>query len=210
VGGNKDKGRELASRIAELDPVRGNFAWAAIASREKRYDDQKQFQLKAVNADPHSYDALTGAAQLYLSDRFLNYHAAREFASRAIAVDRSRVRGYSLLAQAYAGLGNTEQLATLVQRAEAKVPDNLAPYFYAGQTLLSTGTDPALAERFLRKYLTQQPEGDAPSLGEAHWRLGQVLAQQGRREDAVREMEAAVRISPDLKQARKELERLKS
>jgi TolA-binding protein len=62
----------------------------------------------------------------------------------------------------------------------------------------------------LRKYLTQQPEGEAPTLGEAHWRLGQALARQGKNEDAQREMEDAVRINPDLKDARKELERLKS
>lgn len=210
VGGSKDKARELAARITELDPVRGAFARAAIAAHDKHYDQQKQFQLKAVESDPHSYDALVGAAQLYLSQPFVDYHVASEFAARAIAVDATRVRAYSLLAQAYASLGRSSELAALLQRAEAQVPDDLAPYFYAGQVLVSTGNDPAVAEKLLRKYLTQQPEGEAPSLGEAHWRLGQALAQQGRNDDAVREMQAAVRMNPELKDARKQLKRLKS
>jgi tetratricopeptide (TPR) repeat protein len=210
VGGNKDIARELAARIAELDAVRGNFALAAIAEHEKQYDQQKEFQLKAVKANPRSYDALIGAAQLYLNQRFIDYRAAAEFAARAIAVDPTRARGYSLLAQAYAALGKREELNALLERAEAQVPDDLAPYFYAAQSLLSTQTDSALAEQLLRKYLTQPPEGEAPTLGEAHWRLGQALARQGKNEDAQREMEDAVRINPDLKDARKELERLKS
>lgn len=210
VGGNKDQARELAARITELDPVRGAFARAEIAAHEKHYDQQKKFQLSAVESDPHAYDALVGSAQLYLSERFLDYRLASGFAARAIAVDPTRVRGYSLLAQAYAGLGRNVELAALLQRAETQVPDDLAPYFYAGQTLLSTGSDSALAEKLLRKYLTQQPEGEAPSLGEAHWRLGQALAQQGRNDDAVREIQDAVRMNPELKDARKELKRLTS
>ncbi|HWG50477.1 MAG TPA: tetratricopeptide repeat protein [Candidatus Acidoferrales bacterium] len=210
VGGDKDKARELSMRIAELDSVRGNFARAAIAEHEKHYDEQKEFELNAVKSNPRSYDALVGASELYLSPRFLDYRAASEFAARAIAVDPTRVRGYSLLAQAYAGLGRREELGALLERAHDKVPDDLAPYFYAAQTLLSTEMDSALAEKLLRKYLTQQPEGEAPTLGEAHWRLGQALARQGKNEDAQREMEDAVRINPDLKGARKELERLKS
>jgi tetratricopeptide (TPR) repeat protein len=210
VGGNKDKARELAVRIAELDSARGAFAHAAIAAHEKHYDQQKQFQLSAVESAPHSYDALVGAAQLYLDQRFLDYRLASAFAAKAIAADPTRARAYSLLAQAYAGLGKSDELAALLERAEANVPDDLAPYFYAARTLLGTGNDSALAEKLLRKYLTQQPEGEAPSLGEAHWRLGQALAQQGRNDDAAREMEVALRMNPELKDARKELKRLTS
>ena len=210
VGGNKDKARELATQILALDPVRGDFACATVAAHEKRYAEQKQFQLKAVEQNPRSYDALIGAARLYLSDRWLDYGAAAEFAARAIAVDGTRVRGYSLLAQSYAGLNKLDKLAALLARSEAEVPDDLAPYFYAGQHLLLSGKDPGLAERYLRKYLTQEPEGESPTLSEAHWRLGQALEQEGKKDDAIHEIEEAVRTNPDLKEARKDLKRLRS
>lgn len=210
VGGNKDKAHELAQRIAELDPVRGDFAKAAVAAREKRYDEEKQFQISAVQSNPRSYDALVSAARLFLRDRWLDYQAAIEYATRGIAVNPTRVRAYSVLAQSYAAEGKLDPLKEVLLRAETRVPDDLSPYFYAGEALLASKKDPALAETYLRKYLTQEAEGESPSLGEAHWHLGQALAQQGKKDEAIQEMEEAVRIKPDLKDARKDLKRLKS
>lgn len=210
VGGNKDKAPELAARIAAFDPVRGAFARSAIAAHEKHYAEEKQFQLEAAEQNPNSYDALIGAARLYLSDRWLDYRAASAFAARAVAIDPTRVRGYSLLAESYAGSGKLHKLADLLAHAEAEVPDDFAPYYYAGQRLLVMGKDPVLAEQYLRKYLTQEPEGESPTLGEAHWRLGQALELQGRKNDALHELEEAVRMNPDLKEARKDLKRLRS
>jgi tetratricopeptide (TPR) repeat protein len=210
VGGDKDKARELAQRIAELDPVRGDFAQATIAAREKRHEDEKHFQIKAAQRNPRSYDALVGAARLYLGDRWLDYDAAAEYAARGIAVNPTRVRAYSILAQCYAAQEKLGSLKGLLSRAEARVPDDLSPYFYAGQALLTNQKDLQVAEEYLRKYLTQNPEGESPTLGEAHWRLGQALAQQGKKDEAVREMEEAVRINPDLKNARKDLKKLRS
>jgi tetratricopeptide (TPR) repeat protein len=210
VGGDKDKAHELALRIAEIDPVRGDFAQATIVAREKRYADQKQFQTKAVQSNPRSYDALTSASHLYLQDRWLDYHLAAEYAARGIAVNPTRVRAYSMLAQCYAAEGKIAELKDLLASAAAKVPDDLSPYFYAGKVLVDNKKDPRVAEQYLRKYLTQEPEGESPTLGEAHWRLGQALAQQGKKEEAVQELKEAVRISPDLKDARKDLEKLGS
>jgi tetratricopeptide (TPR) repeat protein len=210
VGGSKDKARELAARIAVLDPIRGNFAYAEIAVHEKRFADEKKFLLKALAADPKSYDALIAVARLFLRDPALDYGAAADYATKAIKVDSTRARAYSLLAQSYAGQGQFEQLQQLLSRAEAQVPDDFSPFFYASKTLLGTGSHPALAETYLRKYLAQEPEGEAPTLAEAHWRLGQALEQQGRKEDAVREIQDALRIKPDLKAARKDLDRLTS
>jgi len=210
VGGDKDKARDLAERIAQLNAVRGDFARATIAAHDKKFNDQKRFQLHAVEADPRSYDALIGAARLYLSDRWLNYDVAADYAAKAIEVDPSRVRGYSLLAQSYAAQGKLEPLQQMLGRAEANVPDDLSPYFYAGQTLLSSGKNSAAAEKYLRKYLTQEAEGESPSLGEAHWRLGQSLEQQGQKNAAIQEMETAVQMKPELKEAQKDLKRLKS
>lgn len=210
VGGNKDKARDLAEEIAQINPVRGDFARATIAGHDKEFSDQKKFQLHAVEVDPQSYDALVGAARLYLSDRWLNYDTAADFAARAIAVDPTRVRGYSVLAQSYAAQGKLVPLQQLLGRAEAHVPDDLSPYFYAGQTLVSSGKNWPIAEKYLRKYLSQEAEGESPSLGEAHWRLGQALERQGRKDDAIQEMETAVQLKPELKQAQKDLKRLKS
>jgi len=58
----------------------------------------------------------------------------------------------------------------------------------------------------LCKYLTQQePEGNTPPLAVAHWRLGLALEKQGKKQ----ELQIAVQMKPDLKEAQKDLKRLK-
>ena len=60
----------------------------------------------------------------------------------------------------------------------------------------------------LRDYLTQPPEGQAPSHAGAHWRLGLVLEKQGRKGDAIRELQTAVQMDGSLDVAKKDLKRL--
>jgi len=74
---------------------------------------------------------------------------------------------------------------------------------------LTAEKDPARAERYFRKYLSQEPEGHAPSLSRAHWRLGQALEKQGRKPEGISEIEMAVRLEPDFEGAKKDLKRLK-
>jgi hypothetical protein len=60
-----------------------------------------------------------------------------------------------------------------------------------------------------RRYLAQEPEGDAPPLAIAHWRLGQVLDKEGKTQAAIAEFETALWLSPGLKVAETDLARLK-
>ena len=69
--------------------------------------------------------------------------------------------------------------------------------------------DLAREERYFRKYLTQEAEGESPSLAVAHKRLAVVLEKRGRRAEAIAELEAALRLQPDFPDAKKELKRLK-
>lgn len=210
VGGDKSKVPEIADKIAALDAVRGNFAKAAVAAKNKHYDQQETLLLQAAAADPQSYPALVGAASLYLKDRWLNYAKAAGYARKAVAVDASRVRAYAILAQAYAAGEQWAELEQTLAAADKEVPDDFSPYFAAGNALLLSGKQPARAETYFRKYLTQEPEGEAPSLAAAHWRLGVSLEQQGRKQEAIQEIQTALKMNPRLKDAKKDLQRLKS
>ena len=98
----------------------------------------------------------------------------------------------------------------MLVQSEKAVPDHLAPYYQAGSALLHENVDLQRAERYFRKYLTQQPEGDEPNLAHAHWQLGLVLEKQGRKQDAISEIQTAVHMDRNLKEAPKDLDRLKS
>jgi tetratricopeptide (TPR) repeat protein len=211
MGGSVSKAREMADRIMALDRVRGNFAQAEIASHEKEFAQVQGFYLKAVEADPKSYLALVALAGYYLGDRSKDYPKAADYAQKALALDPSRIGAYALLAQAYVFQERWAELDTLLAHAEKNVPDNLAPYYVAGRTLILSSKDPARAERYFRKYLTQpEPEGNTPPLAAAHWRLGLALERLGRKQEAIQEIQTAVQMKPDLKEAQKDLKRLKS
>ena len=214
VGGDKGKAAELAEKIARLDPVRGYFAKAEIAAKEKHHDRQEALLEQAVIADPQSYAALVAAADLYLTglyakDRTLSYAKATDYARKALAVDDGRVRAYATLAEAYAAQQQWAQLEDTLAAADKAVPDDASPYFRAGNALLVTGRQPARAETYFRKYLSQEPEGEAPTQAVAHWRLGLALEKQGRKAEAIQEIQMAVKMKPGLKEAKKDLDRLK-
>lgn len=132
-----------------------------------------------------------------------------KYSREAQALDPGRSEAYSALAQAYALQSRWTELEAVLAKAEKNDSDDLDPYYQAGKALLLQGGDMARAERFFRKYLRQEAEGERPDLASAHWRLGLVLEKQGRKEEAVAEVEKALQIKPDFEQAKKDLKRLK-
>ena len=102
-----------------------------------------------------------------------------------------------------------QELDVVLAESKSRVPDDLGPQFQAGLETLLAGKDPARAERYLRKYLTQEPEAYGTRLSRAHWRIGQALEKQGRKAEAIAEIEVALRMEPEMEEAKKDLKRLK-
>ena len=209
MGGSRSKADDTANRIMAINAAEGYIAKAYIALHQKEFDKMENLRLKAVEANPKSYNALIGVASLYASDRWKSVDKAVDYAQRAIQVDPSRASGYSLLAQIHAQLEHWNDLDQIIAKAEKAVPDNLGPMFAAGRVLVMSGKDNPRAEGYFRKYLTQEPEAGYPPLAAAHWRLGLVLEKEGKKQEAIQEMQIAVQMKPDLKEAQKDLKRLK-
>jgi tetratricopeptide (TPR) repeat protein len=100
------------------------------------------------------------------------------------------------------------ELDSALAEAEKTVPDDLTPMYRAG--VVSTGADGDLprAERYIRRYFTQEPEPQNPPFAAAHWRLGQVLEKQGRKTEAIAEWQTAVKLDPNSR-AKDDLKRVK-
>lgn len=210
AGGSKSRAREMAERIAAIDPSKGARAHIEIAWQEKQFDHLVELYQKAVEAGPDSYDDVVAMASLYAAQKWRDLPKAEDFARRSIKIDPGRGLGYGILAQTKALSEQWNQLDQVLAEAEQAVPDNLVYYFRAGRALVSSGKDNARAERYFRKYLTQPAEGDTPSLAEGHWQLGLVLEKLGRKQEALQEVEAAVKMEPQLKGAKEDLKRMKS
>lgn len=211
VGGGADKAKELANRAARIDAALGFYLQAHIAKYEKHTEEAQRLLLQYIQAAPSHYDAYVELANLYLSQTPPQLPQAEERARQALHLDPQRAGAYSVLAVVAAKQYHWKDLDQLFSESEKYVPDNFAPYYQVGKILLLSGDGQQLsrAESCFRKYLTQPPEAGTPNLAAAHWRLGLVLEKQGRKDDARNELQTAVKLDPNLKEAQQDLKRLK-
>jgi tetratricopeptide (TPR) repeat protein len=206
AGGSKDRAAKLAEQIAAIDPAKGWLARAHLLPPRKEPAKAEQDYRKALEADPHSYEAAIALAQHYWRQK--NYGAGETAARAAIQMHPERIAGYEMLARVDADASKIAELEATLAASTAAVPDNLSPYYFAARRLLLAGGDANRAQAWLRKYLSAEPEGDAPSLATAHWQLGLALEKAGRKPEAVAELRSAVQMDGTLKDARQDLKRL--
>jgi tetratricopeptide (TPR) repeat protein len=216
VGGDKNKARQTADRLFQISPFRAAAARADFLTDETNVNRRNAAIVEvwraAVAARPDDFEsrAALAAACLEESGDANHYAAAEAEAKRARALDPTRISAWTTLAIVYASTGRWTELEATLKQASASVPDDRTPQYHAAVAIL-TGSARAqlpLAEALLREYLAQQPEGQAPSYAGAHWRLGLVLEKQGRKADAVRELQIAVQMDGSLDVAKKDLRRL--
>jgi tetratricopeptide (TPR) repeat protein len=209
VGGDKAKARVLAEEISEIDAARGCFALVNIADSEKQTDQVENLYRKAADSNPKSYQVLMTLAGYYGSDGQKKYDLAEKYLREALKLDPDRVVAHASIAAFFAARERWQEMEAELAQSEKIIPDNLYPYLRVGVVLLLKGQDLPRAERYVRKYLTQEAEPGWPPHANAYWRLGLILEKQGRKPDAIAALETAVRLKPDLEAAKKDLKRLK-
>lgn len=209
AGGDKKKAREVAEQIAKIDSARGWLAQATLASKEKNGAKQEECYQKALAAAPQDGRVLREMAAYYSSDARKKYDLAEKYALDALKISEDRAGPYVALAVTYAAGERWKDLDAIMERAEKNIPDDFGVHYQAGKILLFSAKDLPRAERYFRKYLTLEPEAGEPNFAEAHWRLGLVLEKEGKKPEAVSELEEALRVQPDFKQAKEDLKRLK-
>src|SRR6266702_8499027 len=192
VGGSKSKARETLRQIYQISQADGALAEAALLQMQKRPLPEIEAHLRqAVQLNPHLDRAVIDLTSILASDGYRRYAEAEHFARLGIAADPNRAGCYAYLAAVLAHQQRWSDLDAALAEAQRHVPDNAASLFSAAQVLLETNTDLPRAERYLRQYLSREPEAGAPTHGTAHWKLGLVLEKEGRRSDAASELRAA-------------------
>jgi tetratricopeptide (TPR) repeat protein len=194
VGGDKAKAHAIADQLMKIDPAEGYRAQIALARYDKQEDRIEELLRKAVEARPANYDAQIALGEWCAGQK--KFGEAERHAREAVRIRPDRAVPYGLLAVALVHQDKWTDLdAALVQSEKA---DNC----------LSRNVELPRAERYFRKYLLQEPEPRQPSLATAHWRLGLVLEQQGKKAEATDELQQAAKLdanSPakaDLKRAK--------
>ena len=201
IGGDPRRAVDIAGRIGGIAAVEGLLGQARIAGFHKEAATQEALLRRAAETQPLRYKAQIALSQFYLEAGHSRLGAAEAHASAAIKLDPDRVDAYAVLAAVYADRGEWDRLDSILATGLQAVPDDLAPHYRAAERLLAAGRDPLRAERYLRLYLAQEPEGNQPSLSEARWKLGMALQAQGRVADALAEFSESVRLDPESKAA---------
>jgi tetratricopeptide (TPR) repeat protein len=103
-----------------------------------------------------------------------------------------------------------ERLLAVSEAGERAAPGDPRAKFYRGAGLVLKKENPEEAERLLREYLAEAPHRSGfPHPAAAHYWLGGLFENQNRKEDAARELEAALKLDPKNKLAQEALKRLK-
>jgi tetratricopeptide (TPR) repeat protein len=210
AGGGHEKAERMVDAIMQLDPCRAYLARATGAEEKKDVAGEEQWLKQAVQANSKNYEAVERLAQLYAGDDMRNLAQAEKVARVALKLDPTRAGAYGILASVFAQQTRWEDLDSIVSQAEHAVPDDFAPYFEAAKALVASGKDNPRAERYLKKYLSQEPEGDAPQAGLVHWQLGLLMLKEGKKQLAVTELQTSVNLLPDFRPAADDLKRARA
>jgi tetratricopeptide (TPR) repeat protein len=206
IGGDKAKARAMADLLMKLDPVEGFQAQLVIAQADKQDARVKELTREWMEKPATTYEAHLMHGNYLSGPAHKQYEDAERHAREAVRMHPDHFGGNSLLAAMLARQDKWTELDAALTQAESRDPDNFYPYYRAANAMLDRKVELRRAERYLRKYLSQEPEPHMPNLAAAHWRLGLVLEQAGRKPEAVAEYQAAVKLDPN-SQAKQELKR---
>lgn len=208
AGGDKKQIPALEQRLRAADPLRGQLYDAQRALQRKDSTAAVALMRKAVASEGTSVRASLALAR-YLASPSRDLAEAEALAVRACERAPWDKGAWTLRAAVQAYQRAWPELEATLAAAEAAVPQWLGAHYQAARQMVTDRREPARAEALLRRYLATPPEYGQPSHAAARWRLALALEQQGRKPDAIAELEAAVKAEPSLKDAKKDLKRLR-
>lgn len=90
----------------------------------------------------------------------------------------------------------------------AKNPQASGAWYQLGRTAVLSNTRHADGERAFRRFLSMPRDLDGPPPEAAHWRLGMLYEQTGRKAEAKKEYERALQLNPEHKESKAALRKL--
>jgi tetratricopeptide (TPR) repeat protein len=112
------------------------------------------------------------------------------------------------LANFYVKEKKYDQAFLLFEDALKKSPDDMMAVYQIGKTSAISGQKLERGEECLKKYLAYKPKQNEPSIAGANMRLAQIYEKKGKKADAKKLFEAALKEDNTLKEAKEGLERV--
>ncbi len=209
AGGDKNRAKKIAEEIRGISPAWGYLALARLLQDLDNDSLKEELLTKAVAADPKFYRAHMALATFYaVNAKQKRFDLAEKEVRVMKELDPSNEGAYEIHARVCAAEGRWQELEeTLAQSVKAD-PDDATPFYAAAEVLAETGQEPARAEGYLNHYLAQAPEGRQPTHAKAHWLMARLYQHEGKNQDAVRELQAALKLEPGNDAAQRDLKKL--
>jgi Tfp pilus assembly protein PilF len=87
-------------------------------------------------------------------------------------------------------------------------PSYMPAFYHLGRTAVQANTNLARGEEALKKYLAYTPKENEPALANAHYFLGAIYENEGKKAEAKQSYQAALKLNPSLKEASEALKRV--
>lgn len=156
--------------------------------------------LKADKINGDAYEVALQTGKLYLN---LGEPAkGRPFLERAAALEPKSAAVYRILGECYAADNNPQQAISAYRKAIKLNPQDAASISSLGCLFDDQGENPEITLMFCRESV-----GLAPDNALFRYRLGRIYSNQGRFEDALKELKQAVRLGYDASAEIKEIEK---
>lgn len=136
-----------------------------------------------------------------------NADAEKEY-KLGVEADPSKVKAYLRLINFFLIQKRMKDAEPYITKCAELAHQNVTVLYYVARANIFEGKNLDDAEKYLKMYLTRYPEETYPDRAYAHLRLGQVYQKQGKNELAVKSFEEAVRLMPEMDEAREELKNL--
>jgi len=149
------------------------------------------------------------AAEITVATAAHDQPAVEKLLLRATTQFPDSLLGWANLSALQADGQRAPEAFATVTRWQARGTNRMFALFALGRTAAVTGQQRERGEQALKQYLRGQRRPTDPPFANAHYRLAQIVERAGRKDDARAALQAALRLNPQLRDAKVALERLK-
>jgi len=125
-----------------------------------------------------------------------------------VQADPAKVKAYLRLINFLLIQQRMKDAEPYIAKCAELAPQNVTVLYYVARANIAEGKNLDDAEKYLKMYLVRYPEETYPDRSYAHLRLGQIYEKKGKNDLAVKEFQEAVRLMPNLEEAKEELKHL--
>ena len=215
LGGSTRKALDCAEQLRRLSPARGDLLQGIILSEENRWREAEPYFLRALTLAPTDpevvgqwLDALDNRpAKKALGEAGKNARLLTE-APRLLPGVRTRARGVVAVSDAYLHAGQPETAWKVVQDQLPHIDAPSLLRLQLGKVAANGGVHRPEGLVALDQLLREPLEGGSSGYPGAWWRKGQILNALGRKDEARRAAQEALKLDAKHRGARELLENL--